>query len=119
MRDAARRAFSKRVPGSSVADITFDSLLDAPEDDADRRLTFTADDVSIEITVVPADDRLNLVVSVQPPGFAESVEAVDTGETIPLGISGATVTVGKGLRSLLVRPAQPGDPLLQTAWVLL
>jgi hypothetical protein len=111
-----------RVPGSVVADITYDSLLDdSVDEDADRKLAFTAGDVEVTVVVRPAGHDVNLVVNVEPQGAVESVQCVGSGDTVPVGrqTSAVTLKVEQGLNSFILRPTRPGGRLVQTAWVSL
>ncbi|MGH3414142.1 MAG: hypothetical protein ACRDPH_13790 [Marmoricola sp.] len=115
---AARRARTMRVPGSAVADISFDSVLDGLRDTpSPRRLTFTAERLQVSVTVHRERRQLRLQIALEPP-LQGTIALVGAGMSVPLGPGGtAQLTAGAGPVSLLVEPEAPTVGAVQTAWV--
>jgi hypothetical protein len=117
--DAARLARTMRLPGSTVADISYDSVLDDTDSTpAERRITFRAEGMEVGVVVRPVGERLELLIHVQPA----SVNIVRTfeGGAHTLDSSGtARLYVEPGLTSLVLEPTEPGTRVVQTAWISL
>jgi hypothetical protein len=133
VREAARRAFDAGPPGAVIADLVFDSLLDADtgfrdEDDRDhaepgrRRLRFGDSDGGARLTAVDDGDVVDVTLHVLPPLLA-SVEVRSKGPTFTVRTDDNGVVrfdVRPGLVSLVISPIRSmwRHPL-QTAWVRL
>jgi hypothetical protein len=125
VRDAARRAFDARSPALPVADLVFDSLMDAdsaPAPEDVRELRFSRADVTIDLRVLETPDVVHAELRLQPPSRA-TVEVRTGGATMRAETDGqgrAEIDLPPGLVSVVLRP-QPGETgrSLQTAWVRL
>jgi hypothetical protein len=118
--DSARQARTMRVPDGTVADISYDSVLDDTEPAAtERRITFSTEDMEVAVIVRPVAEFLELVIEVHPK-MAATVRAFDDGGPRQLDSSGAArLKVKRGLTSLVVEPITFGAAVVQTAWVSL
>ena len=128
VRAAARDAFSRREAGAVVADIVFDSLVDADVDgseghdgsDGVRRLRFGRASTLVDFEVRRDADgivTLRVIVGSHPatPLTVRTGNGADEARTD--GAGQACVAIEPGLASVVVRP--DGQVPVQTAWVTL
>ena len=124
---AARDAFNGRAPGTRVADLVYDSLIDGDRRFSDRsdvrRLRFGDDHWGLEVAVRDEGELLTLEMR-STPGDNLSVEVRHGGEPLH-GLADEHVTavvtgVHSGLVSLLVDSIDsPVSRRWQTSWVRL
>ena len=124
---AARDAFNGRAPGTRIADLVYDSLIDGDRRFSDRsdvrRLRFGDDHWGLEVSVRGDGDVLTLELH-STPGDNLSVEVRHGGEPLH-GRAGEQATavvagVQSGLVSLLVDSIDsPVSRRWQTSWVRL
>lgn len=124
---AARDAFNGRTPGTRIADLVYDSLIDGDRRFSDRsdvrRLRFGDDHWGLEVSVRGEGDLLTLEVR-STPGDNLSVEVRHGGEPLhgraaehPTAV---VAGVQSGLVSLLVDSIDsPVSRRWQTSWVRL
>ena len=124
---AARDAFNGRAPGTRIADLVYDSLIDGDRRFSDRsdvrRLRFGDDHWGLEVSVRGDGDLLTLEMR-STPGDNLSVEVRHGGEPLHgLADEQATAVVAgvrSGLVSLLVDAVDsPVSRRWQTSWVRL
>lgn len=124
---AAREAFNGRAPGTRIADLVYDSLIDGDRRFSDRsdvrRLRFGDDHWGLEVAVRDEGELLTLEVR-STPGDNLSVEVRHGGEPLHgLADEQATAVVAgvhAGLVSMLVDSIDsPVSPRWQTSWVRL
>ena len=132
---AARSMLAYLRLDAQLAELTFDSLTDAPlvgvrsQTEVSRRLGFTADDNEVEVQVVaegsqrrligqcvPADE-VELTVTHQGPAHAGPSDASRT-ETVTDDLGRFVVEVAQGVISLRCRWPSTGR-VVETAWVRL
>ena len=124
MVQAARDAFDCRPPGTRIADLVYDSLIDGERRFSDRsdvrRLRSGDDHYGLEVSVQCGGDLLTL--ELRTFGDNLSVEVWHGGEPLH-GFAGEQATtlvagVQSGLVSLLVDPIDsPLSRRCQTSWV--
>lgn len=127
LRRTTREAFGTRAPNTDVADIVYDSLIDAPHGertDRGRELRFERGETCVSLRVVEDTARpgTSLVTLLLTP--ARSVKVEIRGGNGPLSID---VEAGRAafelpagrLVTIVVPPTEPGGRGLQTAWVRL
>ncbi len=124
---AARDAFNGRAPGTRIADLVYDSLIDGDRRFSDRsgvrRLRFGDDHWGLEVAVRDEGELLTLELR-STPGDNLSVEVRHGGEPLHgLADQQATAVVAgvhSGLVSLLVDAIDsPVSRRWQTSWVRL
>lgn len=124
---AARDAFNGRAPGTRIADLVYDSLIDGDRRFSDRsdvrRLRFGDDHWGLEVSVRDEGELLTLELR-STPGHGLSVEVRHGGEPLH-GLADEHTTavvpgVRSGLVSLLVDSIDsPVSRRWQTSWVRL
>ena len=124
MVQAARDAFDCRPPGTRIADLVYDSLIDGERRFSDRsdvrRLRSGDDHWGLEVSVQCGGDLLTL--ELRTFGDNLSVEVWHGGEPLHglAGVQATTLVAGvqSGLVSLLVDPIDsPLSRRCQTSWV--
>ncbi len=124
---AARDAFNGRAPGTRIADLVYDSLIDGDRRFSDRsgvrRLRFGDDHWGLEVSVRGEDDLLRLELR-STPGDKLSVEVWHGGEPLHSRAdeqeTAVVAGVQSGLVSLLVDSIDsPVGRRWQTSWVRL
>jgi hypothetical protein len=126
VRDAARRAFDARPVDMLVADLVFDSLLDADRraaaDPTVRKLRFGHPGGGADLVVRERGSLLRLTLQVLPPQRVEAeVRCKLPTITLTSDAEGkAEFDVPPGLFSVVLRPLRaPRAQPMQTAWVRL
>lgn len=143
VRDAARRAFTARRPGITVADLVYDSVVDidrrADRDAYVRRLRFGTESAGVDLAVEDGPDGLEVTLVLLPPREAEVEISGDLGgPTDPTKDSPeqdgsatdtatrtndqgrVTLRLPEGLVSFVFRPVGATTAeAVQTAWVRL
>lgn len=131
LRRATREAFATRAPNTDVADIVYDSLVDAPAAEPDdtaerhaRELRFTHGETSVALEVVEDEGRPGtcLVTLILTPPRSVKVEI--RGGNGPFSVdvdAGRAVfeVAARRLVTIVVPPPPSGGRGVQTAWVRL
>lgn len=123
---AARATFIWRTVDAELAELAYDSLLDADRlagvrgDDGPRVLTFEGPEFSVEVEVAEEGSGRRLVGQLVPPAPAR-IEVRHSGGLLRLGADEvgrfATGGVAAGPVSLRCHVAGADGPPLDTAWV--
>jgi hypothetical protein len=118
----SRAALDLHQPGLAVARLLGDSLLDAPDgasDSIDRYLTFSHDELTVNVGVMVRPDCRQLLIAVTPETFTE-VRPVRRGSGTGYRrvLPATPLTIPPGVTSLEFRRPVDGA-VVRTAWLLL